>query len=67
LSSDTGFVTDGWGNYTEDNTCAWLIHTGRTDSVVRLSFREFQTECGWDNLYIYDGDSAFDPLIAVFR
>lgn len=27
---------------------------------------EFETECGWDHLYIFDGDSVFAPLIAAY-
>lgn len=33
----------------------------------RLQLLEFATECSWDHLYIYDGDSVFAPLLAVYR
>ena len=34
---------------------------------IRLHLEEFATECGWDHLYVYDGDSVESPLLAVFR
>ena len=34
---------------------------------IRLHLEEFATECSWDHLYIYDGDSVQSPLLAVFR
>ena len=37
------------------------------NSVLRLQFNEFVTECGWDHLYVYDGDSVFSPLIGAFN
>lgn len=36
-------------------------------SSIRLHLEEFATECGWDHLYVYDGDSVESPLLAVFR
>lgn len=35
--------------------------------VLRLRFNHFATECSWDHMYVYDGDSIYAPLIAVFR
>lgn len=37
------------------------------NAVLRLRFNHFATECSWDHMYIYDGDSVYAPLIAVFR
>lgn len=31
-----------------------------------MHIEEFATECGWDHLYIYDGDSVEAPLLGVF-
>lgn len=57
--------------------CSWLIdarnHTMRrhrydADPVsIRLHFEEFATECSWDHLYVFDGDSVESPLLGVFR
>lgn len=37
------------------------------NAVLRLRFSHFATECSWDHMYVYDGDSIYSPLIAVFR
>ena len=36
-------------------------------SHFRLQLVEFATECSWDHLYIFDGDSVLAPLLAVYR
>ncbi|XP_023034074.1 attractin-like protein 1 isoform X2 [Drosophila willistoni] len=73
-----GTIHDGWGNYSVSVKCSWLIdarhpHWGRRHNAspprasnIRIHLREFATECGWDHLYIYDGDSVDSPLLAVF-
>lgn len=66
LQSSSGVITDGTGNYTTDNKCTWLIDGG-SGLPVRLKFKEFATECSWDHLYIFDGNSVSAPLIAVLR
>jgi len=70
LTAPSGVITDGTGNYTTDNKCTWLIESSSSSTPVtpvRLKFDEFITECSWDHLYIFDGSSVYDPLIAVFR
>lgn len=68
LNGTSGFITDGIGNYSLDVKCSWLIEAGNsTNSTIRLHFEEFITECGWDHLYIYDGDSVHSPLLGVYR
>lgn len=73
----SGVIHDGWGNYSVSVKCSWLIdarhpqHTNHTHGAnpptIRMHLREFATECGWDHLYIYDGDSVDSSLLAVFR
>lgn len=41
--------------------------TDAKQPIIRLHLEEFATECGWDHLYVYDGDSVESPLLAVFR
>ncbi|XP_014878047.1 attractin, partial [Poecilia latipinna] len=36
------------------------------NTVLRLRFNHFATECSWDHLYVYDGDSIYAPLLAAF-
>eukprot|EP00041_Stephanoeca_diplocostata_P008339 m.123217 g.123217 ORF g.123217 m.123217 type:complete len:788 (+) comp17278_c2_seq17:41-2404(+) len=45
--------------YSVNRTCEWLIN-GTSDSVMILDFETFDTECGFDFVYVYDGD-GFDP------
>lgn len=68
LDQTSGFISDGKKNYTADQQCTWLIdarHHGNA-SLIRLKFIEFETECNWDHLYVFKGDSMFAPLVAAF-
>ncbi|XP_055955305.1 attractin-like protein 1 [Patella vulgata] len=66
LSKDEGFITDGQGNYSLATKCSWLIDIPEANQTVWFKFYEFATECGWDHLYIHDGDSSFSPVLAAF-
>ncbi|XP_063985474.1 attractin-like protein 1 isoform X1 [Diachasmimorpha longicaudata] len=65
LKAPSGSIHDGTGNYTTDVKCSWLIESS-ANSSIRMHIEEFATECGWDHLYIYDGDSVEAPLLGVF-
>ena len=67
LTERQGTLFDGYGNYSEDNICTWLIDSESNTEPIYLKFNEFSTECGWDHLYIYDGGSIVSPLLSVFR
>lgn len=67
MSDQSGYIYDGFGNYSVDIKCSWLIDVGGSNTTIRLRVEEFSTECGWDYLYIFDGDSVHSPLIAVLR
>ncbi|KAF7252463.1 Attractin [Varanus komodoensis] len=66
LTGPSGYVTDGPGNYKYKTKCTWLIE-GWPNTILRLRFNHFATECSWDHLYVYDGDSIYAPLLAAFR
>uniref|UniRef100_A0A4W5LBB0 CUB domain-containing protein n=1 Tax=Hucho hucho TaxID=62062 RepID=A0A4W5LBB0_9TELE len=66
LTGPSGFLTDGPGNYKYKTKCTWLIE-GTPNSILRLRLDHFATECSWDHLYVYDGDSIYTPLLAAFR
>jgi len=68
LTKPTGYITDGKNNYSPDLQCTWLIDASdfKTDTLIRLKFTEFETECSWDHLYIFNGDSVFSQLVAAF-
>uniref|UniRef100_A0A8D3BX29 Attractin-like 1b n=1 Tax=Scophthalmus maximus TaxID=52904 RepID=A0A8D3BX29_SCOMX len=59
------YLTDGPINYKYKTKCTWLIE-GYPNAVLRLRFNHFATECSWDHMYVYDGDSVYAPLVAVF-
>uniref|UniRef100_A0A8C6NVB4 Attractin-like 1b n=1 Tax=Nothobranchius furzeri TaxID=105023 RepID=A0A8C6NVB4_NOTFU len=58
LTEPSGYLTDGPINY--------KYKTKLVPAILRLRFNHFATECSWDHLYIYDGDSVYAPLVAVF-
>lgn len=74
-----GYIHDGTGNYSVGVKCSWLIdareHSVYSNTLrnnvkiptIRLHLEEFATECGWDHLYVFDGDSVESPLLAVYR
>ncbi|KAL3050711.1 hypothetical protein OYC64_012683 [Pagothenia borchgrevinki] len=65
LTELSGLLSDGPVNYKYKTKCTWLIE-GYPNAVLRLRFNHFATECSWDHMYVYDGDSIYAPLIAVF-
>ncbi|XP_043992510.1 attractin-like protein 1 isoform X7 [Gambusia affinis] len=65
LTDLSGSLSDGPVNYKYKTKCSWLIE-GYPNAALRLRFNHFATECSWDHMYVYDGDSIYAPLIAVF-
>ncbi|XP_018573311.1 attractin isoform X3 [Anoplophora glabripennis] len=63
LAASSGTIHDGLGNYSLTSKCSWLIDA--PNSTITLHIEEFATECGWDHLYVFDGDSVDSPLLAV--
>ncbi|XP_061723238.1 attractin-like protein 1 [Cydia pomonella] len=70
LTDTFGFITDGPGNYSVSTQCTWLVappRLGPSPPAVRIRLESFATECGWDHLYVYDGDSVRAVrLLAIF-
>ncbi|XP_018329605.1 attractin isoform X2 [Agrilus planipennis] len=64
LGAASGIIHDGYGNYSLGTKCSWLIDA--SNYSITLHIEEFATECGWDHLYVFDGDSVESPLLAVF-
>lgn len=65
INSTFGYITDGRGNYSSDLQCIWLIDSETENATIRLQIDYFETECSWDHLYIFDGDSIHSPMLAV--
>lgn len=68
LNSSSGVITDhiGGGNYSSDSQCLFYIEPDSNASSVRLTLHSFFTECQWDYLYIFDGDSVYSTKLAAF-
>ncbi|XP_064359618.1 multiple epidermal growth factor-like domains protein 8 isoform X1 [Dromaius novaehollandiae] len=59
-----GYVSDGPGNYSVNGNCEWLIEAPSPRHRVLLTFTFMDTECTYDYLFVYDGDSPRSPLLA---
>ncbi|XP_018320718.1 multiple epidermal growth factor-like domains protein 8 isoform X2 [Agrilus planipennis] len=70
LTSSWGVITDGpsESNYTQDTHCEWLIkaNTVNNSKFITLSFSSMGTECSYDYVFVYDGDSFSSPLLGSF-
>ncbi|XP_066575426.1 multiple epidermal growth factor-like domains protein 8 [Amia ocellicauda] len=64
LRGPPGYVTDGPGNYSVNGNCEWLIEAPSSSYRIVLSFTFMETECTYDYLFVYDGDSYRSPLLA---
>lgn len=53
------------GNYQDDEREIWVIEPTNAQSVT-LNFSSFNVEAGYDNLFIYDGNSIDAPLIGSY-
>ncbi|XP_053675074.1 multiple epidermal growth factor-like domains protein 8 [Anopheles nili] len=63
-----GEISDGptGSNYTQDSHCEWLIRAQNDSQFIMLKFRSMGTECSYDYIFIYDGDSFRSPLLGSF-
>lgn len=63
-----GVITDGpiESNYTQDSHCEWLIKANGSNHFITLTFHSMGTECSYDYVFVYDGDSFSSPLLGSF-
>ncbi|GFG35976.1 hypothetical protein Cfor_03559, partial [Coptotermes formosanus] len=68
FNSSWGIITDGpsGSNYTQDSHCEWLIKAVNSSQFITLKFHMMSTECSYDYVFVYDGDSFESPLIGSF-
>ncbi|XP_001814936.2 multiple epidermal growth factor-like domains protein 8 [Tribolium castaneum] len=68
FTNSWGVITDGpvGSNYTQDSHCEWLIKANDSHKFITLSFRSMGTECSYDYVFVYDGDSFRSPLLGSF-
>ena len=59
---DTGGAA---GDYSDDERELWLIEPFNAQSIT-IDFTVFNVESGYDNLYIYDGNTINAPLIGSY-
>uniref|UniRef100_A0A8C7C7Q8 Multiple EGF like domains 8 n=1 Tax=Oncorhynchus kisutch TaxID=8019 RepID=A0A8C7C7Q8_ONCKI len=64
LRGPPGYVTDGPGNYSVNGNCEWLVKAPSSNYRIVLNFTFMETECTYDYLFVYDGDSYQNPLLA---
>ncbi|KPI93788.1 Multiple epidermal growth factor-like domains protein 8 [Papilio xuthus] len=68
FTEPSGVITDGptTSNYTQDSHCEWLIKAANKSQYITLSFIRMGTECSYDYVFVYDGDSFDAPLLGSF-
>jgi len=62
-----GTLEDGSGdaNYTGRNDCKWQL-TAPAGKKIKFNFDRFDTEPKIDQVYIFNGNSTRDPILAIF-
>jgi hypothetical protein len=62
-----GILEDGSGaaSYTGRNDCKWQL-TAPAGKKIRFEFEQFDTEPKIDQVYIFNGNSTKDPILAIF-
>jgi hypothetical protein len=63
LTSSVVSISDGPGQYSNSQSCTWVISgAGR----IIVQFIEFSTESGYDYVKLYDGASTSSPSLGSF-
>jgi hypothetical protein len=67
VTGNEGYIEDGSGDatYTGRNDCKWQI-TAPAGKRLWLDFESFDTEPKLDQVYIFNGTSTRDPVLAIF-
>ncbi|MBN9382355.1 MAG: S8 family serine peptidase [Chitinophagaceae bacterium] len=67
ITGKQGILEDGSGDssYTGRNDCKWQI-TVSPGKRIRINFTRFDTEPKLDQVYIFNGNSTKDPILAIF-
>ncbi|CAI4233197.1 unnamed protein product [Auanema sp. JU1783] len=60
-------ISDGPLSYSSSTKCTWIIKNDQNfTGPLNIRLDSFQSECGWDYLYIYDGDGVDGQQLAAF-
>jgi len=68
-NEDLQQIHDGHRNYSShpNAKCSWLVKAELDESEspfpIEINVTFFETECGWDHLYIYDGTSSLKSTL----
>lgn len=67
LTASSGTISDGSGssNYTDNQSCSWLIQPS-DGGKVQLTFSAFTTEATYDMVKVYNGTSAAAQLVGTY-
>ncbi|GMT07020.1 hypothetical protein PENTCL1PPCAC_29194, partial [Pristionchus entomophagus] len=57
-------LTDSPVNYPSTANCGWLVDVANSTNL-KLTVSNFSTECGWDYLYVYDGEGTDGEQLAA--
>eukprot|EP00112_Aurelia_sp_Birch-Aquarium-sp1_P019547 Seg485.7_Seg485.4 transcript_id=Seg485.7_Seg485.4/GoldUCD/mRNA.D3Y31 product="putative protein tag-53" protein_id=Seg485.7_Seg485.4/GoldUCD/D3Y31 len=66
ITKASGYLSDGPMDYVKITKHSWFIDSQRKNASIKLELDAFATECAWDHVYVYDGWSIYDPLVAAF-
>ncbi|GFW79513.1 multiple epidermal growth factor-like domains protein 8 [Trichonephila clavipes] len=66
LFDSYGTISSGNKEYPMDSHCEWLIRAPNKNSFITLTFTKMDTECSYDHVFVYDGDSYTSPLLGSF-
>ncbi|KAH3799783.1 hypothetical protein DPMN_153399 [Dreissena polymorpha] len=66
LTNETGVISDGENTTTYPSyaRCEWLIDAKHPNKSIYLEFEFLDTECSYDFLFVFDGDSYLSPTLA---
>lgn len=67
MTENQSHLIDGPLDYSSSSKCTWVIENAKnTATSLNIRLENFQTECGWDFVYIYDGDGVYGEQLAAF-
>ncbi|XP_043238778.1 multiple epidermal growth factor-like domains protein 8 [Amphibalanus amphitrite] len=67
MTAESGVIGDGPGEHGNDTYCQWIIKpNGTAGHYILLTFEELDTECSYDQVFVYDGIEPHTRLLGSF-
>jgi hypothetical protein len=67
VNESSGSIVSQFGaRYTDNMRCMWFLETDQPDFDIHVTFELLDTECAWDYLYVFNGDSLHSQKVAAF-